>query len=81
MPETEPQPAHTPAPDPKLGSPTPLPDVAALAIIPTLPDLQPNPLYVAPAPALEMTNPANPYGPYLNWTTYGGAETEILDED
>ena len=58
MPETEPQPAFTPAPDPKLASPTPLQDVAALAITPTLPDLQPNPLYVAPAPALEMTNPA-----------------------
>ena len=58
MPETEPQPAFTQALDPKLDYPTPLPDVAALAIIPTLPDLQPNPLYVAPAPALEMTNPA-----------------------
>ena len=58
MSEMEPQPAFTPTPDPELGSPTPLPDMAALTITPTPPDLQLNPLYVAPAPALELTNPA-----------------------
>ena len=57
MPGTEMPPARTPTPDIKLGTTTPLPDVAALAIAPVLPALQPNPLYVAPAPALRTADP------------------------
>ena len=58
VPDPEPLPASAPSSGVEVGSPTQLPDVATLVLNSALPDLQPNPLYVAPAPALETTCPA-----------------------